>query len=87
MYTYLKHIYEQKSEQLDTYTLISINISTQICTYIQSDKNICINVCIIKIHVPRAHEVENQRVIAKRTSQIMKYGQDVTIQKRTDDNI
>ena len=37
-------------------------------------KNICINVCIIKIHVPRAHEVKNQRVIAKRTSQIMKYG-------------
>ena len=31
---------------------------------------------IIKIHVPRAHEVKNQRVIAKRTSQIMKYGQD-----------
>ena len=28
-------------------------------------KNICINVCIIKIHVPRAHEVQNQRVIAK----------------------
>ena len=52
-----------------------------------SDKNICINVCIIKIHVPRAHEVKNQRVIAKRTSQIMKYGQDVIIQKRTDDNI
>ena len=50
-------------------------------------KNICINVCIIKIHVPRAHEVKNQRVIAKRTSQIMKYGQDVIIQKRTDDNI
>ena len=34
-------------------------------------KNICINVCIIKIHVPRAHEVKNQRVIAKRTSQII----------------
>ena len=49
--------------------------------------NICINVCIIKTHVPRAHEVKNQRVIAKRTSQIMKYGQDVIIQKRTDDNI
>ena len=49
--------------------------------------SICINVCIIKIHVPRAHEVKNQRVIAKRTSQIMKYGQDVIIQKRTDDNI
>ena len=31
------------------------------------------------------HEVKNQRVIAKRTSQIMKYGQDVIIQKRTDD--
>ena len=27
------------------------------------DYNICINVCIIKIHVPRAHEVKNQRVI------------------------
>ena len=51
------------------------------------DKNICIYVCIIKMHVPRAHEVKNQRVIAKRTSQIMKYGQDVIIQKRTDDNI
>ena len=38
----------------------------------------------LKIHVPRAHEVKNQRVIAKRTSQIMKYGQDVIIQKRTD---
>ena len=39
------------------------------------------------LHVPRAHEVKNQRVIAKRTSQIMKYGQDVIIQKRTDDDI
>ena len=39
------------------------------------------------IYVPRAHDVENQRVIAKRTSQIMKYGQDVIIQKRTDGNI
>ena len=48
---------------------------------------VCINVCIIKIDAPRAHEVKNQRVIAKRTSQIMKYGQDVIIQKRTDDNI
>ena len=46
----------------------------------------CINVCIIKIYVPRAHEVK-KRVIAKRTSRIMKYGQDVIIQKRTDDNI
>ena len=36
--------------------------------------------------VPRAH-VKNQRVIAKRTSQIMKYGQVVIIQKWTDDNI
>ena len=54
---------------------------------LSKNKNICINVCIIKIHVPRAHEVKNQRVIAKRTSQIMKYGQDVIIQKRTDDNI
>ena len=41
----------------------------------------CINVCIIKIYVPRAHEVKSQRVIAKRTSQIMKYGQDVIIQQ------
>ena len=32
-------------------------------------------------------ELKNQRVTAKRTSQIMKYGQDATIQKRTDDNI
>ena len=32
------------------------------------------------------HEVKNQRVIAKRTSQLMKYGQDVIIQKWTDDN-
>ena len=48
---------------------------------------VCINICIIKIHVPRAHEVKNPRVIAKRTSQIMKYGQDVIIQKWTDDNI
>ena len=34
--------------------------------------------CIKDIYVP--HEVNNQRVIAKRTSQIMKYGQDVIIQ-------
>ena len=34
------------------------------------------------MHVSQAHEVKNQRVIAKRTSQIMKYGQDVIIQKR-----
>ena len=32
------------------------------------------------MHVPRALEVKNQCVIAKRTSQIMKYGQDVIIQ-------
>ena len=32
------------------------------------------------IHVPRAHEVKNQRVIAKRTSKIIKYGQAVIIQ-------
>ena len=38
--------------------------------------NIC--ACIINIQVP--HEVNNQRAIAKRTSQIMKYGQDVIIQ-------
>ena len=37
------------------------------------------------MYVPRAHGVKNQRVIAKRTSQIMKYGQDVIIRKRTDD--
>ena len=30
---------------------------------------------------------KNQRVIAKRTFQIIKYGQDVIIQKWTDDNI
>ena len=39
------------------------------------------------IHVPRAHEVKIQRAIAKRTSQIMKYGQDVIIKKWTDDSI
>ena len=55
--------------------------------YRKEKKNICINVCIIKINVPRAHEVKYQRVIAKRTSQIMKYGQDIIIQKRTDDTI
>ena len=49
--------------------------------------NIRLNACIIKIEVPQAHEVKNQRVIAKRTSQIMKYGQDVIIQKCTDDSI
>ena len=41
----------------------------------------------LKIHVPRAHEVKNQRVMAKRTSQTMKYGQYVIIQNWTDDNI
>ena len=45
------------------------------------------NVCIIKIQVPQAHEVRNQRVIAKRTSQIMKDEQNVIIQKWIDDNI
>ena len=30
---------------------------------------------------PRAHEVKNQRVVAKRTSQNMKYGQDAIVQK------
>ena len=40
-----------------------------------------------KDNVPRAHEVKNQRVVAKRTSQIMKYGQVVIIQKWTDDDI
>ena len=49
--------------------------------------NTCINACIITIQVPRAHEVRNQRVIAKRTSQIMKHGRDVIILKWTDDNI
>ena len=33
--------------------------------------NVRINICIIKIQVPRAHEVTNQRTIPKRTSQIM----------------
>ena len=67
--------------------MVLLNGAWKIIKSIYMDKNICINVCIIKIHVPRAHEVKNQRVIAKRTSQIMKHGQDVTIQKRTDDNI
>ena len=31
------------------------------------------------MYVP--HEVKNQRTLAKRTPQIMKYGQDVAIQK------
>ena len=39
------------------------------------------------MHVPRAHEVKTQRAIVKKTSQIMKYGQDVIIQIRTDDII
>ena len=43
------------------------------------------NVCIIKIQVP--HEVKNQRAIAKRTSQIMKYGQNVIIQNGQIKNI
>ena len=34
--------------------------------------------CILNIQVP--HEVKYQRAIAKRTSPIMKYGQDVIIQ-------
>ena len=37
------------------------------------------------MHVPRAHEVKYQRVIAK--TKIIKYGQDVIIQIWTDDNI
>ena len=41
----------------------------------------------MKIHVPRAHEVKNQRVIAKGTSQIIKHGQYVIIQKWADDKI
>ena len=40
--------------------------------------------CIINIQVPRAHEIKNQRVTAKSTSQIMKYGQNLIIQKLTD---
>ena len=39
------------------------------------------------MQVPRAHEVKIQRMIAKRTSQIMKYGQDVIIHEWTDGNI
>ena len=35
--------------------------------------------CIINMYVP--HEVKIQRALVKRTSRIMKYGQDVTIQK------
>ena len=66
---------------------VFICIWMYLCECMFIHKNICINVCIIKIHIPRAHEVKNQRVIAKRTSQIMKYGQDVIIQNRTDDNI
>ena len=42
---------------------------------------------ILEFYVPRAHEVKNQRVIAKRTSQIMKNRQYEIIQIRTDDNI
>ena len=42
---------------------------------------------MIKVHVPRDQEVKNQRVIAEKTPQIMKYGQDVIIQKWTYDNI
>ena len=34
--------------------------------------------CIMNIYVP--NEVKYQRAIAKRTSQVMKYGQDVIIQ-------
>ena len=36
----------------------------------------------INIYVP--HEVKNLRALAKRTSRIIKYGQDVAIQKGTD---
>ena len=35
----------------------------------------------MNIEVP--HEVNNQRALAKRTSQIMKIGQDVTIQMKS----
>ena len=35
--------------------------------------------CIINMYVP--HEVKNQHVLVKWTSRIMKYGQDVTIQR------
>ena len=43
--------------------------------------------CMHYKDVPRGHEVKNQHVIVKRTSQIMKYGQHVIIQIRTDDII
>ena len=39
---------------------------------------VCVYVCIINIQVP--HEVHNQRAVAKRTSQMMKYGQNINIQ-------
>ena len=58
-----------------------VSVCVCVCMYV------CINVCIIKIHVPRSHDVKNQRVIAKRTSQIMRYGKDVIIQKWTNDDI
>ena len=37
--------------------------------------------CFINIKVP--HEVKNRRALAKRTSQIMKNGQDVKLQVRS----
>ena len=46
-----------------------------------------VHVLYTGIHVPRAHEVKYQCVIANRTSQIMKCEQYVIIQKRTDDNM
>ena len=48
---------------------------------LSNKENICINVCIIKIHIPRPHDVKNQHMITKMTSQIMEYGQDVILQK------
>ena len=41
---------------------------------VQIHKYIC-------MHIYLHHEVKNQRALAKRTSRIMKYGQDVAIQK------
>ena len=39
---------------------------------------VCVCVCVC-VYVP--HEVKTQRALVKRSSQIMKYGQDVAIQK------
>ena len=43
-----------------------------------SEKNICINVCIlIIVKIKDPHEVKNQRAKAKGSPQLMKYVQDV----------